>query len=51
MTVSELMLIGRFRADMAAAGGLVPSHWQHASAREIAQAGIDAVREFVRGGK
>lgn len=39
-------IIERFRADMAAAGGLVPAYWHHATAREIAQAGVEAVRKF-----
>lgn len=50
-TRSQLALIERFRADMAAVGGMVPSYWQHSTAREIAQAGIDAVRAFAGGGK
>jgi hypothetical protein len=45
-TKRQLALIEKFRADMAAAGGLVPSWWQHSSARDIAQAGIDAVRNW-----
>lgn len=43
-TKAQLTLIERFRADMAAAGGFAPTYWTHATAREIAQAGIDAVR-------
>jgi hypothetical protein len=34
---------------MAAAGGFAPTHWQHSSAGDIAQAGIDAVRKFAEG--
>lgn len=44
-TAKQRRLIEQFRQDMAATGALVPSYWTHASAREIAQAGIDAVRE------
>lgn len=44
-TGKQRRLIERFRQDMAATGALVPAYWTHASAREIAQAGIDAVRE------
>ena len=44
-TAEQRRLIEQFRQDMAAIGALVPSYWTHASAREIAQAGIDAVRE------
>ena len=43
-TKKQLAIIERFRAEMAEAGGLLPSHWQHASAREIAEAGIKALR-------
>lgn len=50
-TKAQLALVERFRADTAAAGGLVPSYWQHSTAREIAQAGIDAVRAFAGGAK
>ena len=44
-TARQRRLIEQFRQDMAATGALVPSYWTHASARAIAQAGIDAVRE------
>jgi len=44
-TAEQRRLIEQFRQDMAATGALVPSYWTHASAREIAQAGIDAVRK------
>ena len=43
-TAATAQLIERFRADMAEACGLVPSWWQHSSARDISQAAIDAVR-------
>jgi hypothetical protein len=45
-TGKQRALIERFRADMAAAGGLVPTSWNHASARDISQAAIDAAREY-----
>ena len=44
-TKKQLAIIERFRAEMAAAGGLLPSHWQHARSREIAEAGIKALRD------
>lgn len=44
-TAEQRRLIEQFRADMAAAGALLPSYWTSSTAREIAQAGIDAVRE------
>lgn len=44
-TAEQRRLIEQFRRDMATTGALVPAYWTHASAREIAQAGIDAVRE------
>ena len=40
----QLAIIERFRAEMSAAGGLLPDCWLHASAEQIAQAGVDAVR-------
>jgi hypothetical protein len=45
-TAEQLRLIEQFRADMAAAGGLLPSYWTIASSQEIAQAGTDAVIRF-----
>ena len=44
-TAKQGRLIEQFRQDMAATGALVPAYWTHVSAREIGQAGIDAVRE------
>lgn len=38
--------LGRYRTEMAAAGGMFPSWWQHKSSTEIAQAAIEAVREY-----
>ena len=45
-TKRQQEIIERFRAEMAAAGGLLPTTWQHSSAHQIAQAGIDAVRRW-----
>jgi hypothetical protein len=43
-TKRQREIIERFRTEMAAAGGLMPTWWEQGSARSIAQAGIDAVR-------
>lgn len=48
-TKRQREIIERFRAEMAAAGGLLPTHWQQADAREIAEAGIQAVRDWAGG--
>ena len=45
-TKRQLAIIERFRANMAEAGGLLPSWWLHTSPRDIVQAGIDAVRNW-----
>lgn len=45
MTPQQQEILQRYRREMAAAGGSLPIWWQNSSAREIAQAGIDAVRE------
>jgi len=45
-TKRQQEIIQRFRAEMAAAGGLLPTMWQQSSVHEIAQAGIDAVRRW-----
>jgi hypothetical protein len=45
-TKRQQEIIERFRQEMAAAGGLLPSMWQQSSVHEIAQAGIDAVRRW-----
>jgi hypothetical protein len=42
-TPEEKALIDKFQADMNAIGGLMPSHWAHSTASEIARAGIAAV--------
>ena len=46
-TKRQLALIERFRQDMAATGGLTPTHWQHSSSRDVSEAAIKAVREWV----
>ena len=43
-TKKQLAIIERYRAEMAAAGGMFPIWWQHTSSTEIAQAAIDAVQ-------
>ena len=45
-TRKQREIIERFRTEMAAAGGLLPSYWIHTSANDIATAGIDAVRNW-----
>jgi hypothetical protein len=45
-TKRQLDILARFRAEMAEAGGLLPTSWQHSSAYDISQAGIDAVRDY-----
>jgi len=45
-TRRQMAIIERYRTEMAAAGGMFPSWWQHKSATEIAQAAIDAVRGY-----
>ena len=46
-TPEQQVIIERFRQDMVATGGVLPVWWQTSSAREIAQAGIDAVRQVL----
>lgn len=45
-TREQREILERFRADMTATGGFLPHWWDYSSAREIAQAGIDAVRNW-----
>jgi hypothetical protein len=45
-TKRQREIIDRFRAEMAAAGGLLPTMWEVTSARDIVQAGIDAARRW-----
>jgi hypothetical protein len=48
-TKRQLAIIERFRAEMAATGAFLPTHWMQASARDIAEAGADAVSKFAKG--
>lgn len=50
-TAQQIAIIDRFRADMAAAGALVPSYWVHGTAAEIALAGIKAVERLAKEGE
>ena len=45
-TRRQMAIIERYRAEMAAAGGMFPIWWQHKSATEIAHAAIDAVQGY-----
>jgi hypothetical protein len=45
-TQRHLKIIERFRAEMVAAGGMLPQWWNQASARDIATVGVEAVRMF-----
>jgi hypothetical protein len=45
-TKRQLEILEHFRAEMVDAGGLLPTWWEYSSAREIAQAGIDAVKNW-----
>lgn len=42
-TTEQRAIVEKFRADMAAAGGLLPSWWTHSTAEQIADAAIAAV--------
>lgn len=44
-TPQQRAIIDKFRNDMAAAGALIPTYWTSSSPREIAEAGINAVRK------
>jgi hypothetical protein len=44
-TPQQRAIIEKFKEDMAATGALIPAYWRHATAHEIAKAGIDAVLE------
>jgi hypothetical protein len=46
-TEEQLRLIEKFRDDMAATGALAPTYWTIASADEIAQAGVKAVKQLM----
>jgi hypothetical protein len=43
-TPQQQEIIQRFRHDMAAAGGLLPTYWRKGTAAEIAAAGVAAVQ-------
>ena len=43
-TKRQLEILERFGEEMRAAGGLLPSWWQHTSSREIADAAVNSVR-------
>lgn len=45
-TEEQYALIQEFRQSMYQLGGLVPSYWVHGTAYEIAQAGINAVKQL-----
>lgn len=45
-TEEQYALIQEFRQRMYQLGGLVPSYWVHGTAYEIAQAGINAVKQL-----
>jgi hypothetical protein len=45
-TPKQRKIIERFRAEMAAAGGLLPTAWVLGGVHEIAQAGVDACRKW-----
>ena len=45
-TKQQQALVEKFRADMAAAGAMVPTWWEHKAVYQIVQAGLDAVRNW-----
>jgi hypothetical protein len=45
-TREQQEILDKFRSDMTAAGGFLPHWWEYSSARDIAQAGIDAVKNW-----
>ncbi len=45
-TAKQKRIIKRFRAEMAAAGGMLPVWWVHTSAEDVANAAIKAVEEW-----
>lgn len=45
-TKKQLQIIERFRGEMIATGALVPLWWTYGTNYEIAQAGIDAVKNW-----
>ena len=45
-TAKQKRIIKRFRAEMEAAGGMLPVWWVHTSAEDVAKAAIKAVEEW-----
>ena len=45
-TQKQKRIIKRFRAEMEAAGGMLPVWWVHTSAEDVAKAAIKAVEEW-----
>lgn len=45
-TKAQLAVIERFRAEMAAVGGLLPAYWEHTSARDLSEVAIKAVENY-----
>lgn len=45
-TQKQKRIIKRFRAEMAAAGGMLPVWWVHTSAEDVANAAIKAVEDW-----
>jgi hypothetical protein len=45
-TPRQQQLVDQFRRDMAAEGALTPIWWTHGSPAEVAQAGVNAVKQF-----
>lgn len=45
-TQKQKRIIKRFRAEMAAAGGILPVWWVHTSAEDVANAAIKAVEDW-----
>lgn len=44
-TKRQLAIIEEFREKMAKAGGMLPTYWVHASAFDISEAAVNALRE------
>ena len=45
-TKKQLAVLEECREKMIAVGALLPTHWMHASAHEISEAAIEAVRSY-----
>ena len=48
-TKKQIEIIKRFRHEMAEAGGMLPTWWNHASSWDIAEAGFDALKKRLDG--